>query len=215
MSMFPTTRKVLATTLAALMLSTTMASAVDIVRSGVWTSYMASNKDKGPICGMRVENANNSQAIHIKWFQNQRKIYIQAFKTTWKIPNDTDVHVEVGFDDDLFGDTTAVGYRDKKFSYVEFHIDDAEITKAFMGQFQEANKMWLKFPDGNEEPWVADMKGSREISVSFMNCIAGLAKRDTQPYGKQPDTSSTQPFGKSPAAQPSKRLPQTSDERGA
>jgi hypothetical protein len=65
-----------------------------------------------------------------------------------------------------------------------------------MHEFGEANVMWVQFKAGNEAPWTADMKGSREASRAFQGCTDLMRKKfppATQPYGNQPQAS--QPYG--------------------
>jgi len=67
--------------------------------------------------------------------------------------------------------------------------------------------------DGDEEPWVASMTGSRAVAATFKRCAAYIDAQSgptqptgkpapTQPYGKP---APTQPFGKATPASPARR----------
>ena len=222
-------RKNLTMTLAVLALSTAIAvsgkpamAETLLAKRGAWTAYVT-RTNTGPACGMSVSNEN--QSIQIKWFEGTDYATIQLFKRGWKIPAGTNVNIEVGFDGGSFATGPTKGFPSESVpntSFLEFYIGDADQLKDFMQQFRDANKMWIKFPDGNEAPWVADMAGSRDISNEWASCVHELKRINTQPYGKPPATSSTQPFGKQPESQPfdTKKKPATpaassTTERGA
>jgi hypothetical protein len=85
-----------------------------------------------------------------------------------------------------------------------------------MDEFSGASTMWVKFPDGNEAPWVAPMEGSRKAAATFARCVLGVAEakktNPTQPHNNAPATS--QPFGKQAPTQPFERKPVTAPQAG-
>lgn len=194
-------RKNITMTLAVLALSTViavsgkpvMAETRNLAKSGAWSAYIAKTKPEGTMaCGMGVYGP--TQSVQIKWFEGVGAITVQVFKDGWRIPEGTNATVELGFDDTSFGSGNAVGFKAVNgMSYLAFNLEGYDLIKPFIREFKEADKMWLKFPEGNEKPWNVDMAGSRKMADVFMGCISELEKaKPTQPYGKQPETS--QPF---------------------
>jgi hypothetical protein len=67
---------------------------------------------------------------------------------------------------------------------VEFTLK-GDLIGDFLHEFGEANRMWVRFDAGTEQPWVADMVGSRKAAAMFKNCVASLPQ-PTQPFAQQP-----------------------------
>jgi hypothetical protein len=191
---------------AALMLSQVAHAEVKTyAKHGYWTNYAGvSNDGSDYICGMTIEKFNPQyQAVHIKYYNNTGNIGVEVFKSSWRIPNGTKVAVEFGFDEELWGgiDTAYGGnytWKGLSAGYISFTIDPNEVKDFFKGT-AEADKMWFRFPSGNETPWTADMTGSRDAVRDLVKCAAKAeASRGTQPYSRatpkktQPDS---QPFG--------------------
>jgi hypothetical protein len=173
--------------------------------SGWTTSWGYSNSGK-LMCLMDVYNPPRTQYLMIKWFQGNDRIVFQAYKKTWRIPSGTSIHVELGFDRNAFATATAFGGMNKsgQKGMVEFYITDMTLAVDFIKKFRDANQMLIKFPDGNETPWVANMTGSRAVGIAFSKCVASLKDQPTwppspsQPYGNAP----TQPFNSAAPTQP-------------
>jgi hypothetical protein len=137
-------------------------------------------------------------------------VFVQLMKTSWQITKGTKLRVEVGFDRNLDGvaDSAQGEYINAQLgSLVTFHIGNDRLAD-FMHEFGEANHLWVRFPGGNEQPWVIEMTGSRNAKTAFMYCVnkvRGLPPA-TQPYGTSP---STQPFQQQPQVQAPSTPPTT------
>ena len=136
---------------------------------------------------------------------------MQVFKDTWRIPEGKEVAIDLGFDRTGFGSITkAYGGMLKwpggQMGMVSFKIVDEATLAGFIDAFREADKMWLTFPNGSEQPWVADMEGSRDVANAFLRCIKNTPL-PSQPYGNPP-VSGTQPFN-DPVRAPEQPRPQT------
>jgi len=195
---------VVAAVISAALVSAASADTKTYYRSGAWENYGGTTSDGQPICGMSISKPDVSMALHVKWINGS--VGVQAFKETWHIPEGTQVPIELGFDKNLWGRTiatgSAAGGREYRWGTVTFGIVDASVNN-FLEEFAHADKLWLRFTNGNETPWVADMVGSRNSVNSFKMCIGEMIKRNgttqpysssTQPYESRSNGSSTQPF---------------------
>jgi hypothetical protein len=164
-------------------------------RSGAWENYAGVVDDGRSICGMSISKRDASMALHIKWLPGV--VRVMAFKKSWNIPEGTKVPVELAFDGDPFGTTTATGGMMKAGTRYQAGTVTFDIAASAIDHFLEevggSNKMWLKFTNGNEAPWSADMTGSRNSVNSLKYCISVMLKRNgaTQPFD---NSGTTQPF---------------------
>jgi hypothetical protein len=184
-----------AAAISAALVSTASADIRTYYRSGAWENYAGTSDQGRPMCGMSISKRDVSMALHIKWLPGI--IRVMAFKKSWNIPEGTQVPVELGFDSNFFGTTTATGGMFKTGTAFQAGTVTFDIAATAIDHFLEevggSNKMWLKFTNGNEVPWSADMTGSRNSVNSFKYCISEMLKRNgsaTQPYS----SSSTQPY---------------------
>jgi hypothetical protein len=173
-------------------------------RYGKWVAFKTKGQVDGrPVCGIYTNWIDNQQQLMIKYFNGDTQLNIQIFKTTWRFPkNGTEVPMTIGFDKNPMVQGVGSGSYSEPSHHpmVQFVITDAEQVTGFLHEFGEANQMWVRFEQGNEQQWVADMTGSREAARSFSGCVASLPKV-TQPYGP-PQASqpySTQPYKAHPA----------------
>jgi len=220
---FSTTKRALVVIAAALALTTAIAvSAKAEVRNyannGYWTNYAGmTNGTSKPICGIFTENREHNMSIHIKLIEG--KIWIAAFKNSWRFSEATPVKVEISFDGTVWGDAVATGSMLDKISVVAFAIRNDSVA-SFLEDASHANKMMLTFPEGSETPWHANMEGSRAAIASLKYCGTriGADRAPTQPYGSVPTqpygSGPTQPYGSTPTPTPD-NLPKPTGERGA
>ena len=189
--------------LAALALSTAIAAPAvaggngitTLTRSGAWEAFFTKADTGQYTCGMSVYNKDMTQTVMVKWFQGFKAPTVQVMKRSWQIPEGTKINIVIGFDKDEYGSGTATSFIVGSSRTNGLAVTLAETSAAdFIEQFQAADKMWIKFPDGNETPWIADMTGSRIVGNAFLRCVNELNQNYTQPYGKQPESSGTQPY---------------------
>jgi len=147
--------KTLATTaLTALSIATVPVSASQ-VRSGYWTIFdTKGDGDNAPLCGMKTDYSNANASIMIKGILGTENLVVHVFKAGWRFPaQGVQLPVTLGFDRGTFGSTTAVGYqRPGLMPVVEFNVA-RNATKGFLEEFSKANMMWVRFDEGNEQPW--------------------------------------------------------------
>src|SRR5262249_26091203 len=188
----------LATTMLAISLTSAYAKVKEYYRSGVWTNYAGTSNLDHLVCGMTV--VGNERDIHLKYYPETKTFWVQIFKASWRIPEGTKLAVEIGFDNESWGqiDTaegTTLVDQGHRVGEVEFGIAPDSL-ESFLKNVSEANKMWVGFPDGNEETWVAKMDGSCNSVKSLMACADQMASKTTQPFNKG---GNSQPFGAKPA----------------
>jgi hypothetical protein len=181
-------------------------------RSGGWVAFHVDAGSEGrPLCGMMINSRSNERSLMIK-YQADGGVFIQVFKTSWRFKPDIKVNVWIRFDDGAPRDgiaTTEVTDSGNPLLGVRIK-PGAEAD--FLHEVAESNKLTIGFPDGDEEPWVANMTGSREIALTLSKCAAHIDGKGaaTQPT---PKAAPTQPFGKSAApTQPTTRRAPKSDD---
>jgi hypothetical protein len=184
---------------AALVLSlTTTAHAYQQVRSGSWTTYKRLSDTGVPTCGTYVSGSDRD--FYIKYQPiDEGAIHFQMFKSTWRFGEGNEVPLVIGFDKNEMIKATARTYRHNNTSLVEFELS-GQLATDFLHEFGEADRMWIRFDAGNEQPWVADMRGSRNAAKMLVGCIAELPKA-TQPFGATP----SQPVDKPVKTEPVKK----------
>lgn len=201
-------KKSLLTAVALVLLTTTAHAAKETIlaRKGNWsTSYYPANDAGLSMCSLWTRWTTNGQpvaALYTKYVAG-RLIFVQLFKAGWSMPDGTEAKVQWSFDDETYS-ATAITYTDKQGQkYLQFRIANGDEAK-FLGQFAEANRATVTFPDGNEPDWNADMFGSRETAIAFKRCAIALENnKPTQPTGPQA-SQPTQPQPTTPKKDPSR-----------
>ena len=182
----------------AILLGATAAASAEVktyARSGVWDNYSGTVEDGDVVCGMSVSGGDNGdfRMINIKYYLASDAVRVEVFKESWRIPENTRLSVEAGFDDSAFGSIDgALGSTNKRGGVVYFTIAPDSLID-FFELFGSAKQMWLRFPGGNETTWTAKMNGSRDAVKKFSACMVKVSKsRPSQPFGVAPPS---QPFG--------------------
>ena len=178
---------------------------VVLKRSDAWTAYTDVTKKGSKIVGMYTANARS--AFYVKYFSNDNRLYIQLFKDGWQFPSDgVDVPFSIKFDNGPAYPATGrarmdnSGRSNQLSALVEAAIDDPDLAGKFVADLMGADKMTVTFEQGDEKPWVAEMKGSREAGTAFMEAVKTLCPecgKTTQPYNA---TKPTQPYVTKPTA---------------
>jgi hypothetical protein len=163
-------------------------------RSGAWTAYTTVSKKGEKIIGMYT--VNDTSGIYVKYFGNDQLV-VQLFKKGWGFPtNGVDVPFSIQFDHNVNYPATGRGVMDAGSALLEASFKETKEAGGFMNELMEADTMTITFSQGNERPWVADMKGSREVGQVFMAAVKAACSgcMTTQPYDT---TSPSQPYDSS------------------
>jgi len=180
--------------LASAVVSANAGSYFTIKRSGFWTTYYDVSTAGRPMVGMSVDA--HGAGFHVKYFNDQR-LYVQLMKNNWQFPKDgVAVPFRIAFDNSertYPASGQARMDRDTGMAVVEASMDDPKMAGVFVADIMNANTMTVTFEQGDEEPWVADMTGSRDAGRAFLKATIALDKiaKPTQPYDKG---KSTQPY---------------------
>jgi hypothetical protein len=173
-------------------------TAVELKKSGAWTTFSDNTKKGTKVVGMYT--FNNKSAFYVKYFSDADRLYVQLFKEGWQFPDDgVDVPLSIKFDTGPAYPATARARMDSGkdgvlIAVVEAAIDDPDLAGRFMADLMKADKMTVTFEQGDEKPWVADMQGTRETGTAFMKAVEALCPncgKATQPYDA---TKPTQPY---------------------
>jgi hypothetical protein len=167
-------------TAATLALAVTAARAGDgfeiIKKGGAWKAFSGVSSADRPVVGMFTQSGNKT--LDIKHFGEDR-LAVQMFKTSWQFPKDrvVDVPVRITFDNSKrgFSGTGHGGYWDSTtdLAAVELAIEGVEEMGSFMSYIMDARRMTITF-GGNEQPWVIDMTGSRDVTRAFATAMITL-----------------------------------------
>jgi hypothetical protein len=185
--------------------NTKKSTAVELKRSGAWTAYTDVTTRGEKVVGMYT--ANSTSMIYVKYFSNNDHLYIQLFKQGWQFPNGgVDVPFSIQFDNDPAYHADGVArIGDTNLALVEVRISDPDLAGRFMADLMHADTMTITFAQGNEKPWVAEMQGTRETGMAFMNAVRAMCPnctKSTQPYDEK---LSTQPYDAKPTAKKNDR----------
>jgi hypothetical protein len=163
-----------------------------IYRSGAWETLAGRADDGAPMCGVRIQGSD--KLFIVKWFQGHDALSIHMAKTSWNIPSGTSLKMSIQFNQLVPWEGTAMGIVGKG---LELQVPDAAIPK-FLDELRLATSMVVRFPDGNEAPWIATTTGSNAAVVKMAQCIQWTLHPQvpTQPYTSQaqPPAAPTQPF---------------------
>jgi hypothetical protein len=192
-------RFLLATALIASAIPT--ASAYEQQYFGKWASFKGRTADRREMCGIRTEW--KSKSLLVKLFNGNGYLTVQIFKDTWSFPDTMPVPVTISFDRDpwtIKGKGIGTYSKPDNLPMVEFIIEGSQQSAEFLGRLGLSNEMWVRFDEGNEQPWIADLVGSRPAVDSFMACVRALPEV-TQPYATKP----TQPFRTEKPVRPTRK----------
>ena len=169
--------------------------------SGYWTASAGTLNDGRLSCGMETSFGTAStftKAIFFKWSAGDQHLFCAAVQAVVAgVSAGTRLDLDIGIDGNIVvGSVEAalgkplVTERSDTGSYVEFIIG-SDRYRDFMHEFREANRMWFKFPSGNEQPWVIERPARVTSPTAFTDCLTKVAA-STQPHGGRPPA--TQPY---------------------
>lgn len=189
------------------LLSITTTAAREIMRAGAWrVDKVITNDTNVPMCVMTTTWAD--RAIFIKWVAGGPRLYLHMTKNTWRIPEDAEILVELKFDRDPAVNGTATTAINENGNSIILYINPDYHDK-FLQQVIDADKLLIRFPDGNERTWTTNLTGTERVTPVFMRCIQEIEAANTQPHQgarTQPNRrgpTTTQPHQKGqPKSQP-------------
>jgi hypothetical protein len=171
----------------------------DLARAGAWTAYGGGSESGKPVCGVMVRGSDRS--MHIKYFQGGNSLVVHVFKNSWRIPAGIEIPVDLSIDQNPGWRASALALNNGRG--IQFQIGRDSLSR-FEPLFRAGNAMRLRFMEGNEQPWVAQLRGSNQVSEAFVRCMriinqaagGGGAPDSTQPFsGSRAPQAPTQPFG--------------------
>lgn len=163
-----------------------------------------------PVCGMSSQ-LDRSGNFYLKYYYGNRHVTGQVIKMSWQFPTEGNDPIEipltVGVDrnpilaGNAIGFTQSIKWTDGKtyqLPTLEFYVTPEKTSiDQFLDDLSLANKLWLRFDEGSEKPWVLDMTGSAAVAMVFRACTLELIR-----ISKAGDPSATQPYGRSKPTQP-------------
>lgn len=174
---------------------------VYLKRSGAWTTYTGTTTEGNKVLGMYTLGSQG-KAFYVKYF-GDNQLVVQIFKDGWQFPsNNVDVPFTITFDNGKSYPANGLARMDadkskRPVAVVEATIDDPELAGEFMAELMKADKMSITFKQGNEQPWMVDMTGTRETGTAFTEAMKELCSdcggKPTQPFDA---SKPTQPYYK-------------------
>jgi len=161
---------------------------------GAWAAFEGTDDGDNPVCG--IINSGVDRVLTIKRWASSSRLVVQIFETSWQIPKDTIVRVDVQVDE--------YGWWNAKAGSIppdglEFNFQDDRI-EGFLRELALGQKIYIKFPEGSEPPWVGGLAGSAKMVFLLADCVSRMGPKPppTQPYGAtQPYAPSVSlPYGK-------------------
>ena len=174
------------------------AHATELMHSGYWSTFTTKSNTGNvgtPICGMQTfygDPNNPLGAILIKHFHGYSGLTVHLFKHGWL--GHYHIPIRLYLDETLVVAANAEGKQPQNsgdVGVIELFIG-GDKTMSFLGQFADADWMWLMFDAGSEGSWRANLRGSRDAVKSLESCIANL---DAPPVTSAPAPSPPRPVG--------------------
>lgn len=163
---------------------------------GAWSAFEGTDEAGVPVCGV-INVGKDGRAFLIKRWAADAALKVQVHKSSWQIPKDLTVRVEVEFDSRGPWTATA-GAVPPSGLWVKI---PEEKTEEFLRDFAVSDQIFVRFPEGNEGAWAGGLAGSAKMTFILADCISRLeSRKPTQPYGAtqpySPPAKITQPFAR-------------------
>ncbi len=169
-----------------------LADTQTLFQAGPWSAFGGTSDDGTKVCGIDTQNADSTKFFFIKYFQGSDELETDAVKTSWNIPDGTNVPLTLKLGANSPWSATGDGSGTEVTWFVPSDaVDD------FQKEFEFSRAMVLSFDSGNEAPWSFDLSGSYEVFQAFYHCVAIISGGDqpTQPYGQSAaPPATTQPY---------------------
>jgi hypothetical protein len=156
-----------------------------------WSTYSRLSDSGHPMCGMQT--LWNGAEFYVKYVDGEDRLMVSLYKAGWRFPNggiEFPMHMQL-YDQDTdrtmtirWKDARGTMYQRNGRGSIVAYIDQKD-TAQFLKMFGDADVMTINFDNGTEQPWVADMVGSRAAAQHFLVCKTNLDARasfQTQPY---------------------------------
>lgn len=164
------------------------AQTYEIARNGFWTAYKGHSNARTPVCG--IFSSGTDRTMHFKWYWPDAFMIVHVFKDTWRIPEGVEIPVRISID--RYGPWVATAIRHGERS-IEWQIPIDNVDQ-FEREFRAGNQLVLEFLQGNEQPWVSNLRGSWGIMDAFSRCMAALNRENNAPTSQPFGNQRTQPF---------------------
>lgn len=197
------------------------AETTTLARSGLWSAYGGTTADNRAVCGVTTVGGDGRR-INVEQFAGDTGLLLSLQKSSWAIPQGTQVDLRIQFDLDAQVPSRAIGAGTQVDVRMGF-----EQSVPFMRALRQDRQIRVFFLGGNEPVWTGGLAGSSRAIDAFNQCRARLsAGTPSQPFVQQeapnpatmatspqpPPAVLTQPFGAPPlpgtAQQPVMQSPQ-------
>jgi hypothetical protein len=171
--------------------------------AGVWQAFSGVANNGVNLCG--ISESSNGRWWGLKYFQGSDYLTVHIAKNGWHIPAKTQVNVNLQFDSHAPWQAVASGFTiPQGMSGMEFYVKRDAVLK-FTDELRYSARVAIAFPDGDEGPWVGELRGSNAAVTALTGCISRLAPANPPVTS---DNSTSQPFGNRGSSQPFRAVPQ-------
>lgn len=158
-------------------------------RAGPWEAYFTVNEDGIALCG--VSQFSEPYGFMLKYSLGEA--YVHLSKTGWSVPASARMTLSFLVDGREVWTGWFKGTEMPKLIEGTFPRPDDAIR--FIRTFAWGRRMVIRFNEGTEAPWIADLTGTLRVSRAFLGCALQLddRRKPTQPHRSLPPAPS-QPF---------------------
>lgn len=196
-------KRLLATTALALCLgaTATQAEMQPVAGAGYWTSLVGTSDRNVPMC--EIQTHGKTFNFMLKYLQGN--LFINLWHDGWNIPEGVTARVNMWVDNapGWWIDMSGTRMNDLLSGEVNPNVlrtgSSQPILDYILDMLRTGNTLRIAFPQGNTDPWVLSLEGTRTVMASFGQCILqDASSHQGQPYGG----NAGQPYGGQNTGQP-------------
>lgn len=181
-----------------------------LAQFGIWNAFGGVGNQGLPTCGVDSINTALGQHFIIQYNAGDNAVLMRVHRLSWRVPTNAVVRVRLVVDGAAWNaeaipaqNATAINGRFENTG-LRWTVS-GETLREFSAAFRRGSVMTIQFPEGNEAPWVFDLRGTNAVMNAFLGCLQTLMPSSTQPHGQRtvpsapPPAAPTQPFSPTPS----------------
>jgi hypothetical protein len=159
---------------------------IPIARSGTWIADRWTGDNGHPLCVLSSDINSRDAAMHIKYEQGL-PLLLHFGSHLWnhrQLPKEFTIKIQIDN-----GSPTTLNVRRIRTNVISAgpigsewnvnmlpHRNEFDVTGLARTLMLEANKLQVQFPEevGEQQPWIFDLRGLRDLTSNFLNCARTL-----------------------------------------
>lgn len=172
-----------------------------IAQYGGWKAFSGSTDAGRQTCGVDTFDTRTERHFLIQYTGDSDFVSIRAVKSSWRIPEGTEIHLRLTIDSRQPWVVRAYGSG----RTVQWRLNANRVAE-FSQEFRAGLTMRLQFQSGSEPDWIFSLRGTNAVFDAFAACLSRMLNGvETQPFGARPSQpypqGGTQPFAGPPRRQ--------------